>query len=387
MLRLFIEHLDAQVARAWDDLAVSAGMSPFVRPGWISAWMTAFGGSSQLRLAVLRSDDVPIAILPFVRCGGSLRGPINAETPEFDAVAKDSKAARILVDRLVGGPYRRIDLRFLPAGGTLASAVGERIIGADDGPLLWSSRHQPYVDLTGTWENYQQTRVGGRRRREIQRLWRRLSDIGTCQFQLHSGQEDLAGLLHRGFEVESRGWKGRAGTAVGSTPSSALFYRSIARWAAHEGILRLAFVTLDSRAIAFGYAIQHKSSMFFLKAGYDEAYARYSPGILLLDRLIQHSFEHPELTTLEMLGEDDDYKMVFAHGTREQVDVQLFGSRPSLLNRAADPAHRVTVGLRFRFVGPGRDVCGQTGCAGRSTHIARGSSRGAVGGRPDRRRG
>lgn len=354
-----IERLDNHTELIWDHLAIAGGMSPFVRPGWFRSWTVAFGEESDFRVAVLRRDNVVVAVLPVLHRGRSLRGLTNSETPENDAVATDAYARRMLLDGVLASGYRRVDLDFLPAAGTIASSVRECCAKNGHHLLLWTSRHQPYVDVDGAWDSYERTQLNAKRRRDVARLWRRLAETGTVRFELYDGQQHLDALLDRGFEVESRGWKGRAGTAIVSTPSRALFYRSTARWAADSGILRLAFLSLDTRPIAFCYAMHQNATMYCLKAGYDEAFASYSPGILLLHRLIRYSFDSSELTRLEMLGEDDRYKMEFAHGRTKQIHARIFGgTRALVLERlATDAAHRAKVALRDRLSESSRTRC------------------------------
>ena len=40
------------IAPEWDELAGEADLPPFLRPGWLSAWWSAFGGGRLLILAV-----------------------------------------------------------------------------------------------------------------------------------------------------------------------------------------------------------------------------------------------------------------------------------------------------------------------------------------------
>jgi CelD/BcsL family acetyltransferase involved in cellulose biosynthesis len=86
-------------------------------------------------------------------------------------------------------------------------------------------------------------------------------------------------------------------------------------WAAAKGWLRLAFLRLDGRPIAFEYLLEQNRTLFFLKGGYDERYRSVGPGILLLHDLMAASFERG-LAGVELLGKDDPYKVRWADGVR-----------------------------------------------------------------------
>src|SRR5437764_1413513 len=57
--------------------------------------------------------------------------------------------------------------------------------------------------------------------------------------------QDLASELVRGFAVEASGWKGRAGTAIVSSPETERFYRAVAERFVASDRLRLSWLDLD----------------------------------------------------------------------------------------------------------------------------------------------
>ena len=71
--------------------------------------------------------------------------------------------------------------------------------------------------------------------------------------------------------------KGRKGTAIRSRPDSRRFYEQIARWAAQRDLLRLFFLRVDGRAVAFAFVLQDRQRLYDLKNGFDEAVAEASP--------------------------------------------------------------------------------------------------------------
>ena len=89
---------------------------------------------------------------------------------------------------------------------------------------------------------------------------------------------DLEGLLREGFAIEHRYWKGRSGSSVLAMPGLFKFVLEKAREFAARGELSLVFLRHDGRRIAFQYAYRARGTYFLPKIGYDERYARYSPG-------------------------------------------------------------------------------------------------------------
>jgi hypothetical protein len=96
----------------------------------------------------------------------------------------------------------------------------------------------------------------------------------------------------RGFSKKALGWRAQAGWTQRARVSKAhparrRFYTEVAQWAAERAWLRLAFLRLDERALAFDYCLEFNRTHYLLKTGYDRVYERFSPGKVLrhLERL------------------------------------------------------------------------------------------------------
>jgi hypothetical protein len=68
--------------------------------------------------------------------------------------------------------------------------------------------------------------------------------------------------------IEASGWKGERGAAIISRPETRSFYTEVSRWAARNGWLRLAFLRLDGRALAFQCGLEDGGTHYFLKGGF-----------------------------------------------------------------------------------------------------------------------
>src|SRR3954452_20335923 len=57
---------DDALCQEWDTLALATAAPPFLRPGWVRAWMAAFAPRRQLQLLTVRRDEQLVALLPVV---------------------------------------------------------------------------------------------------------------------------------------------------------------------------------------------------------------------------------------------------------------------------------------------------------------------------------
>src|SRR5262249_4842271 len=135
----------------------------------------------------------------------------------------------------------------------------------------------PYIPIAGSWTEYTR-QLGGKFLSELRRRRRRLEAQGRLVLQVEDGRERLDELLAEGFQVEASGWKGTAGSAIIARRETQQFYREVACWGAEQGVLRLAFLRLNGRALAFDYCLEDRGFHYCLKTGYDPAYRELGPG-------------------------------------------------------------------------------------------------------------
>lgn len=326
--RTRLQAVDGSLHAEWDRLATRSGSPPFVRPGWVLAWMDAFAPGREPRVLTARrvdefGDRKLVGVLPLLDGRRRLRSPTNGESMIFDPVVADTAAAAALAERLAGAG-RVVDLAPLPVG---AGTPGEAMQSAAErrGAIVLrrTLSHSPVLDLTGTWSDFLGT-MSQKRRYSLRKLDKRLQEAGAVSFEVHDGRQDLDALLADGFRLEGRPWKLAAGSAILSNPSTTRFYTAVARWAAEAGLLRLAFLRLDGRPIAFSFNLQDGGRMYGVKLGMDDDYGKLGPGTVLTRRLVEYAFDQPDLTQFDLLGQNDGHKADISTGTREQVRLQLF---------------------------------------------------------------
>lgn len=314
------------IRRDWDELAERTGAAPFLQAGWIEAWHGAFGWGPLTVLAVRREGRVA-GVLPVQARRGALTSPTDWQTPLFGPVVEDRDAAEQLARGLLARTGRRADLWFLPPDrpGVVECAAAAGLAGF--GRIVRTITRAPYVPVEGPFEQYMGS-LDRKFRKEIGRLRRRLEERGEARVVYEDGTERLDELLADGFRLEGSGWKERAGTAIRSDPAVEDFYRAIARWAVERGWLRLAFLRLDGRAIAFDFCLEHAGVFYVLKGGFETEERRLAPGTLLTRDGIERAFELG-LSSYELLGQADDYKRSWTSHTRERLRFQAFPGTPA----------------------------------------------------------
>ncbi|MBJ2120380.1 GNAT family N-acetyltransferase [Arthrobacter sp. MSA 4-2] len=319
-----LQPLEDSLEREWDSFALSRGTAPYLRPGWFRAWMGAFWPGQPLQVLTARRAGELVALLPLMDTRLGFRAPVNAETPGFELLSTDDAAIRALVPLLLESASR-VDLRFMPVGApeeAFVAAAGEQGCRVTRDVI----RRSVYTDVTQSWETVRTEVLGRSRRKGMAHSRRKLAELGELSSTVHDGKEDLHDLLHQALALEAAGWKGSEGTAILSRPSTAQFYQELAAWAADQGLLRLHFLRLDGKPIAFKLTLEQSGVVYSLKASYDERLRQYGPGFLMSEEVLAYASAQPHLRTVETLGEDEPHKQEFATGVHAQLKISVFSS-------------------------------------------------------------
>jgi CelD/BcsL family acetyltransferase involved in cellulose biosynthesis/3-hydroxyisobutyrate dehydrogenase-like beta-hydroxyacid dehydrogenase len=319
------EHSIEQLADEWEALAERLRATPFLRPDWFAAWSRAFTNGELELLAARRGREL-CGVLPVHKDGRGVRSASNWHSPLFGALAENQDVRRALVQHLFTSDPRRVTLAFL---GSETDDLGQcRQAAAEAGYRILTRvlQRSPYVAIDRGWDDFEQQR--GRSVRDLPRRLRRLEKEGRVEIEVADGTERFDELLAEGLAVEPSGWKANRGSAIVSSLDTRNFYTEVARWAAERGWLRMMFLRLDGRALAFQYNLMQHGVWYYIKGGYDPAYARFSPGRLLIRAAIEHAFSLG-LDSYEFLGGDEPFKLEWTTTTRERTLFQAFAPSPA----------------------------------------------------------
>lgn len=257
-----------------------------------------------LRLIEAVGPDGLEAMLPLCRAPGRFgrwRVPGSHEVFEpVDALCRDAEAAHRLAQLLVadGGA---LDLARIPAESLLIPALTVAMQGRGR-VTIRPATAMPTIRLGPEWRE-PENRFSSRRRSDFRRAARRAAEFGEVQCEmLVPTYETFDGLFDQAIAVEAKSWKREAGTAIACDPAKEAFFRRYLAAACARGEARVAFLRIDGRVVAMQLAVEWAGRYWLYKIGYDEAYARCSPGTLLMLYALGDAAERG-LTGFELMGD------------------------------------------------------------------------------------
>jgi CelD/BcsL family acetyltransferase involved in cellulose biosynthesis len=346
-----LAELDAEADR-WGALDESA-VSPPQRFSWIRACAASFG--DELRFVVVDRDRELAAVAPLVAKGGVLElvGARDLYEPG-DFAYRDADALASLAAELRQRKERFVIPRIAATSPTV-SALGRAFRGR--GALFVRPAGATPVVLLG---RDPEEAFSSRRRSDVRRARRRAEELGevAAEIALPTAAE-LPALLKGFYDVEAAGWKGEGGTALVNDPERRQFFDEYARAAAAEGTLRVASLRIGGEVAAMQLAVEQGRRLWLLKIGYDERFARCSPGTLLLLETLRWA-AGAELEAVELLGRREGWTRVWTDEARDCVAVHAYPATAralgSLVSDAARQSKRLAVERSGRAYVAGPDL-------------------------------
>ena len=333
----------------------------FAEP-WFFAASAHLDGADAVRLLVVRHGGVLTGLLPVIVAPHYGRIPVAhvqghlhyhslLGTPAVRAGQEEAFWSAIL-DLLDQARWAKglLHLTAIPEDGPvhrgLIAAAAER-----NRPCDIVHRHErALLHSTLTPTAYYERTVRKKKRKELKRLEQRLSECGTVVTRHFGPDDDLPAWIDAYLTLEASGWKGAAGSALALQPETAAFFRAALTGAHAAGRLDLLRMDLDGAPIAMLVNFLTAPGSFSFKIAFDEAYARFSPGVLLqianLDLL-----DRPEYAWMDSCAIEDHSMINSLWAERRalvRLSVPLSGPRRRLIFALCRMAERAAARRRAR---------------------------------------
>ena len=294
--------------QAWDELARSAAEpNPFFESWYLLPSLENLDDAGEVSILCLIKQEKLLGLLPVVReqhyegwpiphVGNWLHWNSFFGTP-LVAPGAESLFWRFVLDWADSNPEFSLFLHLnkVALDGPVHAAL-ERVLEADGRPwgvVVRKERALLSSDLDA--EDYLANALPARKRKDLNRRFRRLQEQGEIAFRWETGSEGLQRWIGEFLALEAAGWKGDAGSGLACDPATEALFRQSLDGAAKRGRLVRLSLRLDDKPIAMLSTFLTPPGAFGYKTAFDEDYASYSPGFLL---------EREFLTALKRFGID-----------------------------------------------------------------------------------
>ena len=182
-------------------------------------------------------------------------------------------------------------------------------------PLVLSGQARPFVTREFG------VKRSGSTRKKLRQDWNRLSALGVVDVINDRAGEGTAQAFETFLVLEKASWKGTQGTALLSDPTDAVFVRKLLENLAAGGNASVALLRVNGEAVAAQVLMYCGATAYTWKTAFDTAYAKYSPGTLLIDRVTEELFAGPDIFAINSCAAEASFMGQLWAGRRKMVDL------------------------------------------------------------------
>lgn len=323
----------------WDSL-VEAAPRPyaFLLHSWRTERAEFYDGRRSLAVIIVERDGDLVGALPLgvrrllgARAAELLSGDFVSHT---DVLAADRGAADAVLRALPLVPADFVVVTGILPDSHLAAAPRFRFAERE---------RAPFVDMPDGWAGAYTERVSARRRRDHDRLGRRLAESGAVEFRVLTDGDAIVAAYHEALSLHDARFDGGVDRSDLREPADRTSHIARTRLLAADGVARFATLRIDGRLAAFVYYLVVGNVAWLYRCAFDPAMAATQPGI----QLLLYCFEQASaegVHRIEFLGGEYAYKLVFATGSEPLL--QGIGYATSFAGQAAVVSMRTAVAAR-----------------------------------------
>jgi CelD/BcsL family acetyltransferase involved in cellulose biosynthesis len=184
---------------------------------------------------------------------------------------------------------------------------------------------RPILDSKDDALAYLKRTISNAHLREMRRQWRLLENQGEVTYSVARQPRDVHQRMEEYLALEASGWKGKKRSALVTDRHHAAFAREAISNLAAVDAVRIHTIDLNGKAIASMIVLIMGGEAYTWKTAYDEAYARYSPGKLLMAELTEWHLDDANVVRSDSCAVPDHPIMSRFWHEREEMGTLIIG--------------------------------------------------------------
>lgn len=170
----------------------------------------------------------------------------------------------------------------VPVSGPLAEVIEDTSRATGSRQRSINSHRRAVLEVPEDLDSYLVHSLPRKKRKELRRLRARLGEQGRLSVEQFPIGGDLGQWLKEFYALEARGWKGRAKTALSCDPGWTGFFDQAMADLDGQGDVLFWKLCLNGVPVAMTFGARRGRHAWLCKIAYDEDYARFSPGVLIV---------------------------------------------------------------------------------------------------------
>jgi CelD/BcsL family acetyltransferase involved in cellulose biosynthesis len=281
-----------------------------------SAWFRHVGSRAGVTPAVVvvRTEDAVLAILPFaIERGRFLRKLswlgqdfcdylcplISGDFAEFDPRAMSTLWREIVELMQSHSRFRHdvVEFRRMPA---TVEGVGNPMLALSTTPHASAAYS---TALSSDWDSFYRERRTGKARKQDRSKLSRLSELGDVSLVTPRQTADIEGMLAALFRQKSEALDSKGIADVFAKPGIREFFLDLATNPRTRHLVHVSALEVGPSLAAVNLGFEFRQCYSLYLVSYDQSFARLSPGVIHLNKLMQRAVERGMMVFDFLVGE------------------------------------------------------------------------------------
>ena len=219
-----------------------------------------------------------------------------------------------------------VDLRDLEDGiETTDRIVSYLSENHSNGFVKLPSKKSPYIETTGSWEDYLKAQSRNRRRFLKNRIDKKLAECDDYTIELIRSSENYEKIEEAILKISESSWKAETGSSITMVEKQKKFYREFTPLGLDHGWVHIWMMTVNSEPVAFEYYLNHSGSYSGIRSDYDQRFAGFYPGDAIKRDILKFLFASEKHREYDMGGVITPYKMRWTSTVRDHSNIMIGG--------------------------------------------------------------
>lgn len=294
---------------------------------WANAWWKTFGDDHRLVYLVAEDDGETRGFVPLMevpKCGElHLLSDVNSDY--CDIVADRNRYAvldgvlHFLIQEHPG--WDSLVLRNIPERSSTLAALLTLCGKHGLHPRLSARIAAPHIDFRQGSRPFKLTY-------NMRRHSNRLERLGVVDYRVAQERAELPAMLDELYKQHIGRYREKGERSLFENTACRRFYATLADDLLDTGWLHFSQLRLDGRPLATHFGFVYNKVLTWYKPAFDVAYSRYSPGTVLIRRLIDYAGAH-DLDTLDFTIGNEPFKERFRNAIAYNRTLTIFRNRSS----------------------------------------------------------
>jgi CelD/BcsL family acetyltransferase involved in cellulose biosynthesis len=323
MITVTIDSPKPDLGPDWDDLVARAEPNVFMNPAALLAAVAT--GFAAIRVLLAWEEGKLVGFWALrLRQFAPLWPAVLEALPFNYAFVSSPVVDPAYADAVIAAFFSAIERSTLPkilnlpsldADGPVFAAMLMSLARRGTEPLVLSKLSRPYVTREAG------VKRSGSTRKKLRQDWNRLSALGTVEVVNDRTPAGVQPAFEAFLVLEKASWKGERGTALLSQESDAAFVRCLIHDLAEQQAASVAELRVNGEVVAAQVLMYCAGTAYTWKTAFDAAYARYSPGTLLVDKITDELLASADIKAINSCAAESSFMGQLWSGRRAMADM------------------------------------------------------------------